>query len=257
MVDTAQVARSVSQVKSYEECGYRYYLERRAGAWQRPAAWFGQGTAVHAAAEKIHTDRLDEAGALEVFGEVYAEEINEALADTPNMDLWFASGPYRGEADIERRFGKGREQVSTYYDWAANAPPDLIWITPDGTPAIELGFNFDLDGVPVRGYIDAVWSDPAVVDLKTGLQPGDAFQLATYGVALADVYGLEVDTGYYWMAAKGKPTRAYDLTEWPRSRVSERFAAADEGIRAERWEPNPGKRCARCSVATACPFVAA
>lgn len=66
------------------------------------------------------------------------------------------SGPYGGAADLERRYGIGLEQVAKYVDYATRAELEVVWITPDGTPAIELAFDIDLDGILIRGFIDAV-----------------------------------------------------------------------------------------------------
>ncbi len=255
--------RSVSQYKNFQDCGYRYKLEKIDRVWQRPAAWFAQGTAVHRAAEVYElTGRrlsLDEAQA--VFQVAYAADINKTLDETPRLDFWFSSGPYSGEDDIPRRHGKGLEQVEkylAYYGEGGKAADVKVWRTPEGVPAIELGFDVELGSVRVRGYIDAVMVMPdgtiVVVDNKTGLKPGDEFQLKVYAEALRIKYGLDVRTGYYWMGTTGKLTKAYDLTTRSSEDVAAAFAAMDEAVKAERFEPKPGPGCARCGVAESCPF---
>lgn len=264
--------RSVSQINQYERCPYSYYLARIKKVWQRPAAWLPQGSAVHEAAERWEksgrTMTLDEA--LEVFREAYSRHCNTYCEITPNFQWWFSSGPYTGEVDIERRFGIGLRQVEKYVRWYTDHPEEVIWIAPDGTPGIELGFDIELDGVPIRGFIDAVIqvsaeSDPqgvgfvVVRDNKTGNNPGDDFQLAVYAIALAEQFGIEPPAlGDYWMGRPGKPTHPYDLTEWPRARVSAKFAELEENIQAERFDPKPDpKRCNFCDVNLSCEFSAA
>src|SRR5690606_39322260 len=89
--------------------------------------------------------------------EEYSAGINRRLADTPNADVWFESGRYRGFDDIERRAEIVPEMVARYYDYVANNPDVcVIWVADDGTPGIALGIVIDLDGVRVRGYIDQV-----------------------------------------------------------------------------------------------------
>lgn len=264
MTDTRK-HRSVSQINQFSRCGYSYKLSRIDHAWERPAAWLGQGSAVHEAAEawekSNRTMSLEEAQ--DVFRESYERHINEACEITPNTEYWYASGPYRGEVDIERRYKIGLEQVEKFVNWHMAHPDQVIWITPDGTPAIELAFDFDLDGVLVRGYIDAVRvvdGEIRVVDYKTGNKPGDDFQLGVYGVALAEMYGIDPPKlGEYYMAGKsgqpGKPTYPFDLTEWTRERVSERFAQLEADLKAEKFEPDPEpSKCAFCSVSLACSF---
>lgn len=258
------MSRSVSQLKTYKLCPYRYKLERIDKVWQRPAAWLAQGTAVHAAAEaqerSARTLTLEEAKY--VFRSVYTEEINTALEETPNLDYWFSSGPYRGPEDIERRFKVGQEQVEKYLAWGDRHPEEVIWIAEDGTPGIELGFDIDLDGVQIRGFIDQVLAlgsprvDKGYVrDIKTGSMPGDEFQLATYAVALDIQYGLEVSRGDYWMGRTGKATYAYDLTQWPRNRVADEFCEVDEMITGGQFEPDPEpSKCRFCAVASSCEF---
>jgi putative RecB family exonuclease len=107
---------SVSQRNSFERCPYSWHLERNLKAWQRPAAWLPQGSAVHTVAEcielaKLSGNPLSLEAAQDVFREEYAKEVGEYTEITPNFDWWFASGPYRGAADVERRYLIGLEQV--------------------------------------------------------------------------------------------------------------------------------------------------
>lgn len=258
--------RSVSQIKTYEDCAYRYYLERVEKAWQRPALWFPMGTAVHAAIEAYEksgrTIPLDEAE--EVFAESYAAEVTRYAEVTPNMEYWSSSGPYkagdewtdrRGRhyvSDAERRFKLGKEQVGRYYAYVA-ATQDVIWAAPDGTPGIELEFNAELDGVMMKGFIDLVKVD-VLEDTKTGNEPGDAFQLKIYQMALKEMYGAEWKYGHYWMGKTGKPSPSVDLSAISDDEVYERIHKADDGIKAGDFPANPGDNCNRCSVNTSCPF---
>lgn len=255
--------RSVSQVQKYNECPYAFYLERVEKAWQKPAAWFPQGTAVHAAAE--HHERSNRTSTVEelseVYAESYAEEVNGYLADTPNPRYWFRSGPYDGEADIERRFDLGQAQVGRYVEYYDNHPDEVIWRTPGGEPGIELGFTAELGGVAVRGYIDAVIHHPnygvIVRDNKSGNKPGNGFQLAVYAEGIRQEHEQSVAIGDYWMGRNGKPTVPYHLTGWDYEALSAEFSAIDEGVKAERFDPKPEpNKCGFCQVKTACEFSA-
>ena len=209
--------------------------------------------------------------AQDVFRESYSKHVSAYTDVTPNFDWWFRSGPYAGAEDLERRFKIGLDQVAKYLTWYETHPQEVIWIAPDGTPGIELGFDIDLDGVLLRGFIDAViQTDPGMAgdnddgsprptvlvrDNKTGNQPGDDFQLAVYGVALAEQYSLEVSEGDYWMGRSGKPTYPFDLTEWTREKVSAKFHELEDNIRAGRFEPKPDpKICNFCDVSYACKY---
>ncbi|QGJ90507.1 Cas4 family exonuclease [Mycobacterium phage Traft412] len=166
--------RSVSQLSQFDKCPFSWKLSRHERVWKRPAAWLQQGTGVHAVAEKYMLSKLagspltrDEC--YEIFKAEYADGINEATEETPNLSWWFASGPYRGADDIERRWGIGLQQVDKTLDWIDNHPSLEVWHTPGGTPGIELAIEFELDGIEIRGYIDAVLvldGEVLVVDYK-------------------------------------------------------------------------------------------
>jgi len=225
-----------------------------------------------------------------VFRRQYAIDVTEYCQRAPNFEYWFASGPYRGEDDVNRRFDIGMDQVAKYVRYYTETAPDEVpWVTPEGKLAIELECTVDLDGVEVTGKIDGVMMvrpevprprtasgklstskkalaeyeaareaavpRPRIRDGKTGQLPGDDFQLGTYDVLVLAEYGLKADQGDYWMAKPGKPTEVYDLTEWTREAVTAEFHWLDEQIRAENWEPKPDPdKCSRCSVQTACVF---
>jgi putative RecB family exonuclease len=253
--------RSVSQLKLYERCPMAYKLSRLDKVWSRPAAWLAQGSAVHEAAEAYErsgrTMTLEQAQ--DVFRESYVTHIEAACEVTPNFEVWFKSGPYGGEVDIERRYQIGLEQVQKYLNWYESHPDEVIWVSPDGTPGIELGFDIDLDGVPVRGFIDAViWDGETLIvrDNKTGNTPGDDFQLAVYAVALAEQFGIErPKVGDYWMGKAGKPTYPYGLEEWSREAVTEKFKELEDNIQAGKFDADPEpSKCRFCDVSWACDF---
>lgn len=255
--------RSVSQANDYLDCGEKYRLKRRVRAWQRPAPWTAQGTAVHLSVEQLERSMrsLSLEEGKEVYRDSYTEEINRLCADTPNFACWSGSGPkYPPETDIERRYHLGLEQVGRYWDYVAEkGSQEPIWFTPDGTPAIELGFDADFGGVKVKGYIDQVIEhqelNTHVRDVKSGNQPGDEFQLSVYAVALAEQYGIEIKTGDYWMGKLGRPTVPYELKHWSRQRLTDLFGMVDEGIRKEEFVPNPEpSKCWRCPVNAACAY---
>jgi len=258
--------RSVSQLNQYVRCPMAYKLGRIDKVWARPAAWLPQGTAFHAVAEeherRIHTgDPLSLDEAKDLFREYYAAGIGELCDLTPNFEWWFWSGPYSGERDVERRYEIGLEQVEKFFTWRQD-PGQQIWVAPDGTPAIELAFKVELDGIMVRGFIDAVVvvdGELRVRDYKTGNSPGDDFQLGVYALAVSILYGIEPPRlGDYFMAGKkgkpAKPTKPYDLTHWTREKITARFHEVEEQIQAGNFEPLPEpSKCGFCDVNRSCP----
>lgn len=246
--------RSVSQVNDME-CGYRYYLKRVVRAWSRPAAWLAQGTAFHAAVEQFEKSRgvMTPEDTVQAFTEAYSREIDRMAEDTPNLSVWFASGPYRGADDINRRYGLGTEQVTKYLNYKAAHPEDVV-NEFDGKLAVELEYLVKFGDVEVKGYIDQVIKG-IPRDLKTGKTPGSDFQLATYAGALQMLFDIPITTGDYWMAQTGGPTKPYDLSDWSIEELTDVYGEADERIRAEQFDPNPDeKRCTFCDVSTSCEF---
>ena len=258
--------RSVSQANQYTRCPQAYKLARIDKVWARPAAWLPQGSAVHTVLE--HVELAEAAGtpmsleeAQEMFKEEYQKEIARYTEDTPNFDWWFWSGPYNGERDIARRWEIGLEQVEKFFSFKADKG-QTIWTTPDGRPAIELDFKVELDGILVRGFIDAVVvvdGELRVRDYKTGNSPGDDFQLGMYALAISMIYDIEAPkTGDYYMAGKkgkpGKVTDPYCLTEWTRDAITERFHEVEAGIAAGKFDPLPeADKCTFCDVNRSCP----
>lgn len=265
MTEVMLPLRSVSQLNQYVRCPMAYKLGRIDKVWARPAAWLPQGTAVHAVAEayekRLHAGNplsLDEAR--ELFKAEYAKGVNELAETTPNFEWWFWSGPYNGERDIERRYDIGLEQVEKFYAWREH-PGQEIFVDDDGKPAVELEFAIELEGIIVRGFIDAVVmvGDRARVrDYKTGNTPGDDFQLGVYSVAFEELTGCRPMTGDYFMVgkrgAKPRVTEPYDLTKWTREAVTARFHEVEARIQAGDFEPDPEpSKCGFCDVNYSCP----
>jgi len=239
-----------------------YKLSRLDKVWSRPAAWLGQGSAEHEAIEAWEKSgrTMTAEQTKVVFTESYEKHINQACETTPNFEAWFKSGPYGGQLDIERRYLIGLEQIDKLIGWYEKHPEEVIWVAPDGTPGIEIGFDIDLDGVQVRGFIDAIIEHPTegliVRDLKTGNQPGDDFQLGVYSVGLAETYGIEPpQIGDYLMGKTGKPTYPYQIGEWTRERVSQAFRQLEDNIVAGRFDADPEpSKCRFCDVSWACDY---
>ena len=160
--------------------------------------------------------------------------------------------------DIERRFGIGLEQCRVYQDYYKLHPGEVLWETPDGEAAAEVFFDLDMDGVLVRGYIDAIveTEDGLVVrDLKTGVNPSDSFQLGVYAIALEQKYpGVEIAGGDYHMV-KSNTMVARDIREWSREEVVKTFKKTEKSMDAGEFPPNPSSNnCRFCPVAQSCEW---
>lgn len=255
--------RSWSQLSEYERCGYAYWLNRVQRVWNRPASWLEMGTGIHEACELWEKSGR---GATreqveDWFRTAYVRDLNETLTETPNLGFYESSGPYKGEADALRRYKVGLEHVNRYIDYYTAKPEEVIWVTPNGVPAIELDFTVQFGSIKVRGKIDAVIEKPAkkgirriIRDTKSGASAGDPSQLTVYREAVSQLTGVDVLYGDFLLTKRGTPTRTTDLTLVPRSEIIDRFEAMDQGVKREEFAPNPGPGCARCSVRDSCEY---
>lgn len=253
-------------MSSYERCPYMYYLERVEKVWQRPAAWLPMGTAVHSAAEawELSGRVMTPEEAQQVFRDAYRASTDLLLEETPNPKYWFRSGPYKGPEDILRRYQIGQEHVARYIAWYKAHPAEktLSYVDEEGNNRItvELPFEIEIGGIPVRGFIDWVGQDEAgniiVRDNKTGRLPGGPDQLATYALAVEHRWTFEhVNSGDFFMTRTGKPTIPYALTRAVKVQLAEDFAAMDENVKAGNFPAKPEvSKCMFCSVASSCKF---
>ncbi|MFF9653068.1 PD-(D/E)XK nuclease family protein [Streptomyces sp. NPDC014622] len=250
--------RSVSQTEQYEKCAWRFYLQRVERVTPRPAAWSHHGTAFHSAAEAFErSSRTMEAEeVIQVFQDEYTALTDKALDQEPDTDLWLAAGRYTGGEDIERRYGLGIDQTAHYVEWSLKNQPN-IWTAPDGAPALELSFMFELGGVKVRGFIDQALNEGEEVvrvrDLKTGSMKSK-FQLQTYGVAVRELYGVEVNNADWYLARDGRLSRPVKLDQVSADELGERYAAMDAGVKRGDFPAKPGFDCRFCDVSHACIF---
>jgi putative RecB family exonuclease len=247
--------RSVSQLQQYEECPLRYYLARVERVQPRPAAWSIHGTAFHEVAEAVELTEgaLSEGEAVELFSDIYARGVQEALDREPDTGRWLAAGRSGGE-DIEHRYVLGQAQTARYVQWRAERPTPL-WRTPSGQLAVEVYFEVKLAGVPVRGYIDQLVEEPdgavRVRDLKTG-STKSRVQLETYKVAAERTWGISVSTGDWYLARNGGLSRRLDLVEVSEAAVAARYVAMDEAVKQGDFPARPGFHCSFCDVSHVC-----
>lgn len=249
--------RSVSQTQQWEECGWRFYLQRIERVPQLPAAWSHHGTAFHTAAEAV--ERSDRAmgpeEAVELFSDEYSRLVNASLDQEPNLARWLSAGRSPGE-DIEHRYTLGQEQTRRYVLWTRQHQPD-IWKGEDGRPGLELYFRVELGGVWVRGFIDQLMVDPddslRPRDLKTGTTKS-RFQLETYGIAVRKLYGAEVNRADWYLAKEHRLSRPISLDKVSEEQVGERYARMDQGVKRGDFPANPGYHCRFCDVSPSCSY---
>ena len=132
-----------------------------------------------------------------------------------------------------------------------------VWIAPDGTPGIELGFDLMFGKVRIKAYADLVLENEdgslTVVDLKTGsYTPDSAMQLGVYASCIEMQYGIRPAYGAYYKARSAvlEPSPGLDL--WSIEVLTELFAQFERGIQAEIFLPNLNMMCGSCGVKEYC-----
>lgn len=192
------------------------------------------------------------------------ERLTNAQIDSSGQDptQWRAGGratkefPDKENGDWWARNGAG--MVQNWIDWREQSHGLELWVTPEGIPAIELGVNVELNGVPVKMALDRVFKqasgDLVVVDLKTGKNtPSSDFQLGMYAVGMELTFGLRPKYGTYWAAREGVTTELIDLSKWTVERVGDIVVQFDKARREGIFIPN-FDHCKMCNFVSVCKY---
>lgn len=236
-------------------------MERICKAPSQPAAWFHQGTAFHSAIEAYEREyrELPPDDVTGIFEDEYDRLIAADMERQPDLSKWMTGGRVKTVDDIPRRRERGIEQVKGYLRYAAN-DPGRVWLTPSGTPAVEVEFSLDFDGIEVIGFVDQVWQyetgQIGPRDPKTGTKiPEWDIQLGVYRWAIHRLFGFLPSWGDFWMAKNGGPLAPVDLTVFTWDLLATWFHQLDKGIREGVFLPNPGDSCRTCGVHEFCSAV--
>lgn len=219
--------------------------------------------------EKTRSQILE--SALMVANTRLNEEVAEHLVDFPDITSWKSYGratkakPHGEDIDWFREFGIPA-CINNYLDWRLEHPELVLYILPNGNPAIEVEFYVTLGpGDPVRGYIDRVFVNEnnggkLIVDIKSGQKPKTSEQLGIYKKALEAGSGEEFRWGTYIYGLKTgiNVVPDIDLSMWTDEALG-RIYGADTTVLLEKqlFLPNPGENCFHCGVSHHCAFAAA
>jgi RecB family exonuclease len=146
---------------------------------------------------------------------------------------------------------EGPRMVQAWIDWRARSKW-RVWTTPDGDPAIELGIETDIAGMPLKMIIDRVMVVPGrealcIVDLKTGARtPESDLQLGVYRLGLWRQYQVGADFGAYWMARKGELSDIVNLSRFAEPTLQSWFESLRLGIENQVFIPHLTSMCRAC-----------
>lgn len=263
MSEQKRYSRSISQVKQLTKCGQAYYLERlnRDLVPRRPAAWSISGSAFHEALLRWEkSERTD--SLLELFEVEYDRMVDEEKEKQPNLDLWMKPPRTKSvEQDIKNYRKRFLEKDVPNYERRCREAEWEILRLDDGTPAIELDFEIEVGGIPVRGAIDRIqwWPNQGfatVEDTKTGSPDNHEFdhrQLGLYAYALEVNLGISLMYSRYWFTKVDRGSQWVNIERYNEEYWTQVITTTDKIIQQGLFLANPGKHCELCPVRPYCP----
>jgi putative RecB family exonuclease len=258
---------SYSSVRTYLECPLRWkylYVDRLPEA---PRGYFSFGRTVHAVLEElvrplvVPLPRVVGAGTTQrTLDEFRAAAPSEPRAPMGREELlrayarlWVGDG-YTSPEEEARYRALGQELLLRYYDGFVRAPPVPV--------AVEEHLEARWDGIPVHGYIDRIDRTASggleILDYKTsrGLSVIDAAtsdQLSFYQVLVEKNYPAPVESLALFDLRGGSALRVGKRSTEAIRALAENVGRTADGIRAEAFEPLPGRHCQRCEFRPRCP----
>jgi len=131
-----------------------------------------------------------------------------------------------------------------------------IWVSPEGVPGIEIGFNNSFGDVPIKAFADAVvmsGDELTVIDFKTGsYMPDSSLQLGVYASLMELQFGVRPTKGYYYSARKAQFIESPGIERWTIPVLTEMFRQFNLGIENQIFLPNIGMSCGTCGVKEYC-----
>lgn len=177
---------SFSQISTYLECPYRYYLSYIIKLPGLPKPYFSFGSSIHSALEKLHKPRL------------IPEKSSLSQLVTWYEESWVSDG----YADIETE-AKAKEEgkallVSYFEKYGQSIVPAVD---------VEKRFKLMMGEITINGVIDRIDRGEddklRIIDYKTGnyipieLGPAEKLQLTIYTIAVGSIYQNKVEKATY------------------------------------------------------------
>jgi putative RecB family exonuclease len=284
----AKAHQSHSSITTMEKCGLQYRLKYRDGIGDDTPAWWNvAGTAFHTVVQAIEARYADataagtngmwhpaaplmdqEREAAAMWKESFSILVDHTERESGKArSTWKAAkGGKEGEA-FWREFGGDLARMYVAHRRKFLAEPEgwRLLSKPGGEGwAHEVEFNTEVDGVLLKGFIDAAWTsaDGATIlieDFKSGSSEGDPLQPKLYGAALRALgfIGDRRVIGRFYEARKGAHSATMELTTADDAEVSYRANTAQAMDRAGIFPPSPsGYNCSTCAVKSRCPIMA-
>jgi superfamily I DNA/RNA helicase/RecB family exonuclease len=246
IAEDKDVRVSPSNLQSFSECGFKWFIERSGGRDGDSTAQL-LGTAIHAMAEKLFNDPNFSKADMEI----YLKE-NWKLIDQSKG--WIKEHEYRDAL----------EKIDKLWVWHNGNKRKLI--------AVEADFETKIGRALFIGSVDRVEKDEAgkiyIVDLKSGkeISAKDAAenkQLAGYQLAVLEeafkdesIRGDVSGSSLVYLGTDNKGAAVRDQGPIDHKVVRQEVAQAAEAMGAKEFIATVNDRCRKCPVKKVCPVQA-
>jgi putative RecB family exonuclease len=264
----ATPALSYSSFRTYQECPLRWrflYVDKLP---ETPRGYFTFGRVVHSVLEELvlplvvptarRAGENDRQRTLDEFHPTPSPSAPGRWMTSEELlaayDRAWSSEGYSSPEEESRYRALGREILLRYYDFLVRERPLPV--------AVEEHLEARWDGIPVHGYIDRIDRTPAggleIVDYKTSRDLSsddarDSDQLSLYQVLVESNYAEPVQGLTLYHLRSLTPLRTAPRERAVLSGLHNRLGTVMDGIRAEAYDPTPGRHCARCDFQDRCP----
>lgn len=259
---------SYSSYRTYSECPLRWkylYIDRLP---ETPRGYFTFGRVVHSVLEELVRPLLVPGARRLASGDAQRTLDDwHAGGPTPSTGLpmtreellaaydkaWLSDG-YSSPEEEARYRALGRDLLLRYYQRFLKERPNPV--------AVEEHLEARWDGIPIHGYIDRIDRTPEggleILDYKTsreltGDDARDSEQLSVYQVLVENNYTEPVEGLTLYHLRSLTPHRVPPRPKETLAQLHDRMGNVVDGIRAEAFEPTPGRQCSRCDFQSRCP----
>jgi putative RecB family exonuclease len=261
-------ALSYSSYRTYQECPLRWkflYIDRIP---ETPRGYFTFGRVVHSVLEELvrplvvpSARRTGESESQRTLDDW--QPSSRGTAGVPWMsreemlafyDRSWSSEGYTSPEEEARYRATGKELLGRYYDRLARDRPRPV--------AVEEHLEARWDGIPIHGYIDRIDRGPGggleILDYKTSRELSaadakDSDQLSIYQVLVESNYSEPVEGLTLYHLRSLTPLRVPPRDRASLTSLYDRMGVVSDGIRAQAYEPTPGRHCSRCDFRSICP----
>jgi len=225
----------------YLDCPLRYKLVYVDGLEIEEKYYFSFGNSLHKALAFFYDTKVPHPPLLEELLKFY-------------QDNWEKEG-YENEEQEKEYFEYGKQILTEFYN---------KHIKDYHIPlAVERRFNFQVEGIPVTGYIDKIEKLPServeIVDYKSDREPFELdqlrknSQLSIYQMAVEKSFGLEVERLTLYHLRSQTPFSIESHSQEQIKVMRNRIVEVAEAIQKQEFEPKRGNYCP-CEFPQFCPY---